>query len=136
MEQSSSISTPLPSRISAASLTSQEPSGSFQPKLAASEAQCGNSSREYPTMLPDGATVSLPSIESASSAEGGDGAPAMVAGPVAGAEDEPAAPDAPLPEGRSSQGIPSPSPSRSCGSLGSRSSTAFACARVSKSAQS
>src|SRR5215210_6582168 len=76
MEHSPSISTPLPSRINARSLTSQEPSGSFQPYLSASEAQWGNSSREYPAMLPDGPTASPSNIESAFSAEGGDGAPA------------------------------------------------------------
>src|SRR5918995_5344860 len=116
MEQSSSISTPWPSRISAASLTSQEPSGSAQPWLAASEAQCGNSSREYPAMLPDGVTVSPSSIESASSNEGGSGAPGAVAGAVAGTlavpEGEPASAGKPPPGGRSSQGMPSPSPSR------------------------
>src|SRR5215217_1269758 len=84
MEQSSSIWTPSPSLLSAASLTSQGPSGSLQPKLAASEAQCGNSSREYPAMLPGAATVSFITIESALSAEGGGGAPAAVAGPVVG----------------------------------------------------
>src|SRR5215207_3707328 len=113
MEQSPSISTPSPSRISATSRTSQEPLGSFQPYLSASEAQCGNSSRENPAMLPDGATESPSSIESAFSAEGGDGAPAAVAGPVAGAlEGEPAFVEEPSPDGRSSQGTPSPSPSR------------------------
>src|SRR5215210_1867037 len=116
MEQSPSIRTPSPSLISAASLTSHEPSGSLQPYLAASEAQCGNFSREYPAMLLGGATVRLLRSESASSAEGGGGAPAAVDGAVAGTlarlEDEPATADALLPAGRSSQGTPSPSPSR------------------------
>src|SRR5918992_3898609 len=84
MEHSASIRTPSPSRISAAFLTSQEPSGSVQPWLAASEAQCGNSSREYPAMLPTGATVSPSSIETASSTDGGGGAPPAVEGAVAG----------------------------------------------------
>lgn len=46
-------------------------------------AQCANSSREYPAMVEVGATASRFSIASASSAEGGDGAPAAVARPVA-----------------------------------------------------
>jgi hypothetical protein len=85
---------PWPSRISAASLTSHELSGSFQPQLATSEAQCGNALREYLAMLPEGVTLSLASKESASSAEGGDGAPAAVDGGVAGLEPHPTAADA------------------------------------------
>src|SRR5215213_1238285 len=102
MEQSPPISTLSPSRISAVSRTSQEPSGSCQPYFFASEAQCGNSSREYPAMLPGNPTASPSSIESAFSAEGDGGAPAAVAGP----EKEPSF------AGKSSQGMPSPSPSR------------------------
>src|ERR671911_2689269 len=111
MEQSPSISTPSPSRISAASLTSQEPSGSVHPWLAASESQCGNASREYPAMLPEGATVSPSSIETASSTDGDGGAPAAVEGAVTGtaaaSEGEPVSAEEPSPAGSSSQGTPS-----------------------------